>query len=140
MGGGRGAVVIYDAQSGQSTTTIPPVDEKEETFLEGLSARRPNGRGHGGRTWIGVNVGVSALAFSPDSTRLAVGTGAGQVKLFDAASGKFELAIGDVIARPRIEVREELRPMMRFAHAYVAGIAFSPDGKLLATTASRPCF
>ncbi len=129
IGGSRGAVVIYDARSGEPTRTITPVDEKEEAFLK---AYLPDGQMGGGMPW-GVNVGVLALAFSPDSTRLAVGNGAGQVKLFDAGSGQFELAIGDTISRPGIEVPAELRPMMRFAHAYVAGIAFSPDGKLLAT-------
>ncbi len=38
---------------------------------------------------------VAALAFSPDGNTLAVGTGIGQIKLYDAKDGKFLSSLDD---------------------------------------------
>src|SRR5262245_19162246 len=61
-------------------------------------------RGHGG--WVG------AVAFSPDSRRLAVGAGDGRVTIWDAV-----LAKKIVMLQPHADA--------------VAALAFSPDGSKL---------
>lgn len=59
--------------------------------------------------------GVTAVAFSPDGTRLATGTESSVARIFELSTG-----------RP-------LTPYMRHADQVIA-LAFSPDGRLLATS------
>ncbi len=59
------------------------------------------------------------VAFSPDGSTLAGAYSNGTVVLWDPATGK------------------ALRPPIRVNHTEVAGIAFSPNGKLLATAGGR---
>jgi len=68
--------------------------------------------------------GVGKVKFSPDGARLATGAGDGLVRLWDVASGKELLTI---IAAPQV-----IDPS-----PYTVYMAFSPDGKLLATVGNR---
>jgi WD40 repeat protein len=61
---------------------------------------------------------ATAIAFSPDSRTLAVGTENGQALLWDARHGT-------AAARP-----------LHVATASIAGMSFSPDGKLLAVSST----
>jgi RNA polymerase sigma factor (sigma-70 family) len=66
---------------------------------------------------------VEGVAFSPDATAVAVGRGAA-VELWDLASGRRRWAHTD--ARPAPQATP-------FRYPYAGAIAFSPDGKRLAT-------
>jgi WD40 repeat protein len=79
------------------------------------------------------HVEVTALAFTPDGSQLAVGTSTGQIKLFDAHRGKLLRSLDDVKAKLLDkESTEEWKALSR-AMGSVASLAFSPDGKLLAS-------
>src|SRR5207248_8420563 len=67
------------------------------------------------RHWA-LNPPAVAVAISPDAKRVATASGGGVVRVWDAAKGE--------------KVRE-----IDTKRADVAGIAFSPDGKLIATKA-----
>jgi WD40 repeat protein len=106
----------------------------------------------------GAQVGLfAALAFSPDGTRLAVGSGHG-VRLWDLATGKELLAspevwhsVGTVAFSPdgkRLAFAEEARlhvhdattrrPVWRGEpEGALSGLAFAPDGKTLAAFGPR---
>ena len=79
---------------------------------------------------------VTALAFSPDGSLLAIGTSLGQVKLFNPHTGEVMATLDDAKARP--EDNEVLRKLtdVKRALGSVASLAFSPDGSLLATCGS----
>lgn len=64
---------------------------------------------------------VNGLAFSPDEKTLASVGGDGQLKVWDAASGK---NLFDIVAHPSLRVNQ-----LRGARC----VAFSPDGKTIAT-------
>jgi serine/threonine protein kinase/protein involved in polysaccharide export with SLBB domain/WD40 repeat protein len=79
-------------------------------------------------------VQVSILAFSPDGNTLAVGTNTGQVKLFDVQSGKLLRSLDDRKARlAEKETPDKSTPIKR-AMGSIESLAFSPDGKTLATS------
>ncbi len=67
---------------------------------------------------------LPSIAFSPDSLLLAVGRHDGSVELFDATTG---------VVRKKFGVREAVDDVMRLIALGVSGIAFSPDGRTLAT-------
>ncbi len=76
---------------------------------------------------------TTALAFSPKGDLVAIGTSIGQVKLFDAQTGKLIRSLDDEdakIADPKTP--EEWKTISR-AMGSVASLAFSPEGSLLAT-------
>lgn len=72
------------------------------------------------------------LAISPDGKILAIGTGLGQVKLFDTATGKRLRALDDEQGKKADDqAPEKVRSIPR-AMGTVEAMAFSPDGKTLA--------
>ena len=75
---------------------------------------------------------VTALAFSPDGKQLAVGTSIGQVKLFDAMTGKLVTAFDDKTGRLDDPKTPEQWKALPRAMGNITGLAFSPDGKQLA--------
>jgi len=78
------------------------------------------------------SVDVTSLKFSPDGSVLAAGTNLGQVKLFNARTGKLIRALDDRKGRVADKnTREKLKSFSR-AMGSVASLAFSPDGSLLA--------
>ena len=119
VGGDRSMAILYDAKTGKRITTLELFSEEEEAIL--ANARF---------------LEVVELAFSPDSSVLAVGHSLGQVKLFDARTGKFKLSLDDVAGRAETGKALHGFPELRRAHGGVLGIAFSPDGRLLATCGS----
>jgi serine/threonine protein kinase/WD40 repeat protein len=119
---GPSTVGLYDAPSGKLIVELKLADEAEEAFL----AATPMLTMHGPNR-------ISALTFSADSTLLAVGNSIGQVKLFDAHTGEFERVIGEPISAANFQAPAEVVAKVRFAQGNVSAIAFSPDGRLLAT-------
>ena len=75
---------------------------------------------------------VTALAFSPDGELLAVGTSIGQIKLFNARTGKLVRSLDDEKAKLADKETPEKWKSLRRAIGRVASLAFSPDGRLLA--------
>jgi WD40 repeat protein len=75
---------------------------------------------------------VEALAFSPDGNVLAVGTRAGQVKLFDVRSGALVRSLEDAAAKRAAKNTPGKFQGFPRAMGSVEGLAFSPDGSLLA--------
>ena len=65
-----------------------------------------------------ANLGVNAVAFSPDGKLLAAAQANGYVRLWNTATGQ-------PVGAPLLASTSP--------QSYVAGVAFSPDGKLLAT-------
>ena len=83
---------------------------------------------------------VEALAFSPDSTTLAIGGAGGRVQLFNAETGTRILTLHDVKLASEHEKTNpdkpdgvETRLATPRAHGSVMAMAFSPDGTMLAT-------
>jgi WD40 repeat protein len=75
------------------------------------------------RTLIGNPAGFSDLAFSPDGSILAAGGNDLSVQLWDVAAGKL--------------LRQWSWPKGKDPHTCVERLAFTPDGKLLATASFR---
>jgi WD40 repeat protein len=72
---------------------------------------------------------VDAIAFSPAGSVVAVGTSAGQVKLFNARTGELLRSLDDEPAK--VGAPENLKSFQR-AMGDVTSLAFSPDGNWLA--------
>jgi WD40 repeat protein len=114
----RPVVEILDAASGESVATLRLTSDEENGVIAATERI--------------THVEATALAFSRDGKVLGVGTNIGQVKLFDAATGKLVRALDH--QEPRLaaeEAPENWRPIPR-AIGSVADLAFSPDGELLA--------
>jgi WD40 repeat protein len=120
-----------------------------------LAISNPLGTSTGGRG------SVSAVAFSPDGKKLAIGDRSGKVRLWDGASGKLgpPLTDGGNVSIPSVAVSPDGRTLAagdtdgkvrlwdptsgKLLHTLtteggnvrVASVAFSRDGKTLATAA-----
>jgi WD40 repeat protein len=79
------------------------------------------------------HIEATALTFAPDGSLLAVGTSIGQVKLFDAQTGKLIRSLDDEAAKLAENETPENWKSIRRAMGSIASLAFSPDGSLLAT-------
>jgi len=109
---------ILDAATGKTIVSLRLTTNDEDTLLAATERVPP--------------FEVNALAFSPDGKVVAVGTNAGQVKLFDAQTGELVRSLDDVQAkRADQKTPEKLKALTR-AMGSVASLAFSPDGNLLA--------
>jgi len=79
------------------------------------------------------HIEVAALAFAPAGDAVTVGTNIGQVKLFHARTGELLRTLDDEQARlADKDTPDNWKPLKR-ALGSVSGLAFSPDGSLLAT-------
>ena len=76
---------------------------------------------------------VTALAFSPDGKVVAVGTSIGQVKLYDSRTGALLRLLDDRAARFADKKAPENWKSLERAMGSIASLAFSHDGRLLAT-------
>lgn len=120
--GWKRAVVILDAETGKTLLSLPLTTKEENAILAAAE-------------WL-PHIEVGPLAFSPDGTLLAVGTGLGQVKLFNSRTGELVLSLDDEQAKlAEKETPEKLKSLKR-AMGGVGSLAFSPDGRLLAMSGS----
>jgi WD40 repeat protein len=117
VGGEEGTVVLLDAKAGALVRELKFFSKEEEEVLK--NANQPD-------------EGVRALAFSPDSSIVAVGHSIGQVKLFNAQTGAVLLSL-DATDTVKQEDRKSKLFALRRANGNCWSIAFSPDGKTLAT-------
>lgn len=79
---------------------------------------------------------VGPLVFSPDGSQLAIATGLGQVKLFEARTGKLIQSFDDKVTRLKERGIPKTLDALPRAMGGVASLAFSPDGSLLAMCGS----
>ena len=120
IAGDKGMARLYDAASGKLAMQLELLSDEEKTKLK---------RGGTQPAAFLETLWVTALAFSPDSNWVAVGTDIGQLKLFEVESGKLVRTFVD--SRGWMGTGGDV-PLDR-AHSSVRGIAFSPDGKWLAS-------
>ncbi|MFN0018965.1 MAG: protein kinase domain-containing protein [Pirellulaceae bacterium] len=120
--GWKRAVVILDAETGKTVLSLTLATKEENAILaeiEGLP-----------------HVEVGPLAFSPDGTILVVGTGLGQVKLFNPKTGELVRSLDDELAKLAEKKTPESLKSLRRAMGGVGSLAFSPEGSLLVTSGS----
>ncbi len=110
-------IEILDLEGGKLVLSFKLTTSDEDTMLAKLDRVHP--------------IDVTALAFSPDGSRLAIGTRMGQVKLFDPRTGELQQTLFDGPGQAADDkTPENLKPFKR-ALGTVNSLAFSPDGTLL---------
>ncbi len=112
-------VEILDAETGKTVVSIKLTTDEEDKLLA-ATERVPAFE-------------VTALAFSPDGSALAVGTSVGQVKLFHTRTGELIRSLDDKQAKLADEKTPENLKSLTRAQGSAQALAFSPDGNLLAT-------
>lgn len=112
-------VEVLDGQSGKSLASLKLSTAEEDAVLAATERV--------------FHFEVTGLAFSPDAQVLAVGTSIGQVKLFRAQTGELVRTLDDRAARLADKATPDAWQPMQRAHGSVRSLAFSPDGRLLAT-------
>ncbi len=128
----QGKITLHDARSGGlrwSRGVLTP-EEKKLLLYEDRQGR----------------IHTASIGYSPDGYTLAVAADA-VVRLYDAQSGRLLRALEDkqlvealkALKRPPATVSRELELLKAVPHAHgrVYSVAFSPDGKLLATSGSH---
>jgi WD40 repeat protein len=115
---GKPSVEVLDAKTGKTVASPEPTTDEDEAVLAAT------GRSH---------FEAKALALSPDGKLVAVGTGGGQVKLFNAPTGELVRSLDDEQERLADKKTPEKFKALRRAMGSVASLAFSHDGSLLAT-------
>lgn len=119
VGGDRGIVSLYNGQNGKYASTLKLLTDEELASLDAVN--------------LSAYTEVGALAFSTDSTMLAVGNGLGQLKLFNVRTGELIRSFNDDRSKlAETENPEKLKSLAR-GMGSVGSLAFSPDGSLLAT-------
>jgi RNA polymerase sigma factor (sigma-70 family) len=129
---GGGVVMLWDAATGKELHRVTGHQNGASVALA------PNGRrlatagnrgdgtlrlwdvasGHELWKWTGGQLGFSSVAFSPDGTVIAAGSGYERVILFDAATGKEQRTLA-------------------WRHGFAGAVTFSPDGRLLAASGGK---
>ena len=107
---------ILDAETGKTLVSLKLVTDEEDTLLKTIK--------------IDGLFQVSAMAFSPDASVLAVGTNVGQAKLFNVRTGELIRALDDEQEKGHDQWTSKL---VKRAMGSVEALSFSPDGSLLAT-------
>ena len=79
---------------------------------------------------------AEAISFSPDGSLLAVGTGLGQLKLFNPKTGEVVQSFDDEDGKQLDQRTPQSLNTLRRAMGGIRSLAFSPDGSLLATCGS----
>ncbi|MHB1034654.1 MAG: protein kinase domain-containing protein [Pirellulales bacterium] len=110
---------VLDAATGKTIVSLKLTTDQEDVVLAATE---------GVPHWE-----VESLAFSPDGKVVAVGTGLGQVKLFNAKTGEIAQSLDDEKAKLAEKKTPEKFKSLKRAMGSVASLAFSPDGSLLAT-------
>ena len=118
--GWKRTVEILDAETGDTAVSISLTTQDEDALLATTEGPRD------------FDFDVGSLAFSPDGTLLAVGTGLGQVKLFDSRTGKLVLSLDDEPAKLAVPWNPGKLRSLKRAMGSIGSLAFSPDGKRLA--------
>ena len=116
------SVEILDGETGKSVLSLRLTTEEEDAVLSAIEGM--------------PHFDVGPLAFSPDGSLLAVGTGLGQVKLFNPRTGELARSLDDPEAKRAEKVTPEALKSLARAMGGVGALAFSPDGTLLATCGS----
>ncbi len=127
LGGGRSKVAdgwkpsvdILDAETGKIVATLKLTTADEDTVL--AATERIS------------HVEATALAFSPDGSMVAVGTSIGQVKFYNTMGGELARTLDDKPSRLADKQTPDHWKTLPRAMGKVSSLAFSPDGKLLAT-------
>ncbi len=109
---------ILNVETGKSVVSLKLTTADEDALLAETGRVPP--------------VEVTALAFSPDGSVVAVGTSVGQVKLFRARTGELIRSLDDEPARLADKRTPKNLQSLRRAMGSVGSLAFSPDGSLLA--------
>ena len=110
---------VIDTKTGKKTTSLQIVDD------EGSQATADTNP---------VNyIQANAIKYSADGSLIAVGNNIGQVRIFDAKSGKLIRELDDKAGRLADEKTPDSWKNVTRAMGGVKSLAFSPDGKQLAT-------
>ncbi|MDA1231676.1 MAG: hypothetical protein O2856_12960 [Planctomycetota bacterium] len=120
VGGDRGIVSLRDGQTGKHVKTLKLLTDEELASLDAVN--------------LGSYTEVGALAFSTDSTLLAVGNGLGQLKLFNVRSGELIRAFDDDRAKLAETENPGILKSLERGLGSVGSLALSSDGSLLATS------
>ena len=108
---------VLDAETGKTVASLKLITADEDAVV--AATRIPF-------------IEATAIAISPDGKIVAVGTSFGQVKLFDARTGRLVRSLDDEKGKlADKETPDNLKPLKR-AMGCVEAVAFSPDGSLLA--------
>jgi serine/threonine-protein kinase len=110
---------IYDGETGKPIVSLKLKTQEEDAVLA------DTGRVPGFE--------ITALAFSPDGSLVATGTNVGQVKIFNARTGKLVTSLNDAQAQQADKRTPEKWRSFQRALGSVASLVFSPDGSLLAS-------
>jgi|GEM_PF-752949 len=111
-------VNVLDAETGKTVASLSLATDEERELLSNAE---------------GVpHFEVGPLAFSPDGKVLAVSSGLGQVKLFQARTGELIRSLNDDKAKRADKATPEKFKSLARAMGSVRSLAFSPDGALLA--------